>query len=99
MSKHKTSKKVLSVHNLLQINGLNKGAHFANFQKSNHAKRGMVKPPLQTDKTPTSATKELDRREFLLNVLKNSGRIVLATGMVYTVSLITNKHGNQAGAK
>ena len=42
---------------------------------------------------------DLERRKFLLDVLKKSGQVVMATGFVYSINLIANKNSMRAGAK
>ncbi|MBC7466050.1 MAG: hypothetical protein H7256_08660 [Bdellovibrio sp.] len=39
------------------------------------------------------------RREFILQALQASGQVVLASGVIYSATLITNKNGMRAGAK
>jgi hypothetical protein len=43
--------------------------------------------------------RRLHRREVLLEILKKSGQIFVATNVIYSVSHFTLKNGNTAGAK
>ena len=50
-------------------------------------------------KAISSSSKKPERRKFLFEILKKSGQIVMATGFVYSISLIADKNGISAGAK
>lgn len=39
------------------------------------------------------------RRELLFEILKKSGQILIATNVIYSITAITSKNGNTAGAK
>lgn len=57
---------------------------------------------MASDDSNTSQKKtkgDIDRRLFLLEVVKKTGQIAMATGAIYTVTLATSKNGNNAGAK
>ena len=40
-----------------------------------------------------------DRRNFLMKVLKQTGKITIASGVLYGITYLTSKSGNTAGAK
>jgi hypothetical protein len=49
--------------------------------------------------TPTEIPVGVNRREFLNSILRTTGQITIASGAIYTVTMITSKNGNTAGAK
>ena len=50
-------------------------------------------------KSENKSVKNVDRRLFILEALKKTGQVVVATNASYIVTHMLNKTGNTAGAK
>lgn len=53
----------------------------------------------KNDENIQSENSDQNRRQFLLSVLKATGQVTVASGVIYSLSLVTSKNGNSAGAK